>query len=267
MVDGKYVVVCPNANKPGICEKAELNIQKYQQRCRRNSCNNKKQWNLNTVNWGDIPERRQAVLLDQHRALMAVTTSGGGGTSIASSITGSTNTGVIRRGSVTLHQDVVVLSTHQCSNKPQIPIAIHSPMPHLTLQAGRPKEEKDCPALGCMLDSGASLSTANFYYMEAVVRQYPHILKAIYLPEDYTSIVLSGIVIVTSSDAAPITTELSVGFKVHLPYLTKDGNETSLLVAAGPNVAVNLILGLPFIKATGMIADFVHNVCQAKQLL
>jgi hypothetical protein len=128
MVNGKYVVVCPNANKPGICEKAELNIQKYQQRCRRNSCNNKKQWNLNTVNWGDIPARHQAVLLDQHRALMVVTTSGEGGTSIASSITGSTNTGVIRQGSVTLHQDVMVLSTHQCSNKPQIPIAIHSPI-------------------------------------------------------------------------------------------------------------------------------------------
>ncbi len=118
-----------------------------------------------------------------------------------------------------------------------------------------------------MLDSSASLSTANFYYMEAMVRQYPHILKAIYLPEDYTSIVISGIVIVTPSNAAPITTELSVGFEVHLPYLTKDGNETSLLVAAGPNVAVNLILGLPFIKATGMIADFVNNVCQANQLL
>ncbi len=116
-----------------------------------------------------------------------------------------------------------------------------------------------------MLDSGVSLSTTNFQYMETVVRQYPHILKAIYLPEDYASIVLSGIV--TSSNAAPIMTELSVGFEVHLPYLTKDGNETSLLVAAGPDVAVNLSLGLPFIKATGMIADFINNVCQAKHLL
>jgi hypothetical protein len=196
---------------------------------------------------------------------MAVTTSGGGGTNVASSITGSTNTGVIRRGSVTLHQDVVVLSTLQCSNKPQIPIVIHNPMSHLTLQTGRPKEEKDCLALQCMLDSGASLSTTNFHYVEAVVRQYPHILKAIYLPEDYASIVLSGIVM--SSNAAPITMELSVGFEVHLPHLTKDGNKTSLLVAAGPNVAVNLILGLPFIKATGMIADFVDNFCQAKHLL
>ncbi len=61
--------------------------------------------------------------------------------------------------------------------------------------------------------------------------------------------------------------ELSVGFEIFLPYLTKDGNETSFLVAAGPDVAVNLTLGLPFIKATRMIVDFVNNVCQAKHLL
>jgi hypothetical protein len=101
--------------------------------------------------------------------------------------------------------------------------------------------------------------------MEAVVCQYPHILKRIYLPAEYASIVLLGIV--TSANDKPIMTELSVGFDVHLPYLTKDGSETSLLVALGPDVAVNLILGLPFIKATGMIGDFVDNVCQAKHLL
>ena len=89
--------------------------------------------------------------------------------------------------------------------------------------------------------------------------------EGIYLPDDYTSIVLSGIV--TSPDKASITMELSVGFEIFLSYLTKDGNETSFLVAAGPNVAVNLILGLPFIKATGIIADFVNNWCQAKHLL
>jgi len=109
------------------------------------------------------------------------------------------------------------------------------------------------------------LSTANFHFMEAVVHQFPHILKRIYMPAEYTAIVLSGIV--TSSNDDPITTELSVGFEIHLPYLTKDGSETSLLIAAGPDVAVNLILGLPFIKATGMIGDFVDNVCQAKHLL
>ncbi len=49
----------------------------------------------------------------------------------------------------------------------------------------------------------------------------------------------------------------------HNSYFTK----SCYLVAAGPDVAVNLILGLPFIKATGMIGDFVDNVCQAKHLL
>ncbi len=39
------------------------------------------------------------------------------------------------------------------------------------------------------------------------------------------------------------------------------------MVAAGPDVAVNIVLGLPFIKATGMVADFVDNVCEAKNLL
>ncbi len=209
------------------------------------------------MNWEDILKKQCEVILGQQRALMAVSSSNTA--SVASSLT-ETTANVISRSHVTLHHDIVVLSTQ--SSKPQIPIAIHSPLPHLTLQTGSPKEEKDCPALRCMLNSGASLNTANFRFMEAVIKQYPHILKAIHLPGDYASIVLSGIV--TSPDKAPITMELSVGFEIFFPYMTKDGNETSLLVAAGPNVAVNIILGLPFIKATGMIADFANNVCQAK---
>ena len=85
------------------------------------------------------------------------------------------------------------------------------------------------------------------------------------MPEDYAANVLSGIV--NTPDLAPVTTELTVGFEIHLPYITKDGNSTSLMVAAGPDVAVNIVLGLPFIKATGMVADFVDNVCEAKNLL
>ena len=138
-------------------------------------------------------------------------------------------------------------------------------MAHISLQTGNSVEEKDCPNLRCVVDTGAALSTANFHYMEAVIRQYPHILKRVYLPADYAAIVLSGIV--TSSDDSPITTELPVGLEINLNYLTKDGSDTSLLVAAGPDVAVNLIIGLPFIKAMGLICDFVDNICQAKHLL
>jgi hypothetical protein len=138
-------------------------------------------------------------------------------------------------------------------------------MAHITLETGTANEKKNCPNLRCVFDTGAALSMANFHFMEAIVRQFPHILKRIYMPAEYAAIVLSGII--TSSNDEPITTELPVGFEIHLPYLTKDGSKTSLLVAAGPDVAVNLILGLPFIKATGMIGNFVDNVCQAKHLL
>ena len=59
-----------------------------------------------------------------------------------------------------------------------------------------------------MFDTGASLNTANFHYMQAMVWQYPHILKAIYLFNNYAAIILSGII--ASPTEAPITTELSV---------------------------------------------------------
>jgi hypothetical protein len=261
LTNGKYVVICPNANEPGIQEKGELNIQKYQTQKRKNLRNNKKRHNLNTVNWGDIPEKRREVLLAQQRALPSM--SNLSIASVSSTLTGGMSPSVICRCNVILHQDVVILSTQ--SSKPQIPIAIHSPMPHLSLQTGTSKEEKDCPALRCMFDTGTSLNTANFHYMEAVVRQYPHILKAIYLPNDYAAIILSGIV--TSLTEAPITTELSVGFELHLPYVTKDRNKTSLLIAAGPDVAVYLIPGLSFIKAAGMISNFINNLCKAKHLI
>ncbi len=164
---------------------------------------------------------------------------------------------------MTLHQDVVVLTSD--NNKPPIPIAIHSLMVHVMLQTGLSSKEKGCPALKCVSDSGAALSTANFHFMETVICQFPHILKKIYLPDNYAAIILS--IIVNTPDSMPITAELNVGFDIHLPYTTKDGSNTSLLDATGPNVAINHILGLPFIKTMGMIADFVNNVCETKNLL
>ena len=182
-------------------------------------------------------------------------------TSVTSTLTGATGA---KRGSITLLQDVVILASGPTS-KPPIPVVIHSPMAHLTLLTGCVNQERDCPNLRCVLDSGAALSTTNFHFMEAVIGQFPHILKKIYLPDDYAAIVLSGIV--HTPDSLPVTTELSVGFEIHLPYTIKDGSSTSLLVAVGPDVAVNLILVLLFIKAMGMVTDFVDNVCEAKNLL
>jgi hypothetical protein len=120
---------------PGVKEKAELNIQKFQSRNKKNARNNKKRRNLNTLNWEDIPKERCEVTINQQHVLISVAES----PSVTSSITGSTpGASVVYRSNITLLQDAVVLSTQ--SSKPQILIAIHSPMPHLSLQTGTAKE-------------------------------------------------------------------------------------------------------------------------------
>jgi len=88
LVNGKYSVICPHANEPGIKEKAELNIQKFQNRKKKNAQTNKKHHNLNTVNWEDIPEKRREVLLGQQRTQL-----GTPDTSSVSTISGATPNG------------------------------------------------------------------------------------------------------------------------------------------------------------------------------
>ena len=45
-----------------------------------------------------------------------------------------------------------------------------------------------------------------------------------------------------------------------MPYLTREGHATSLLIATGPDVTVNTILGLPFIQQTRMVIDASDQV-------
>jgi hypothetical protein len=84
-----------------------------------------------------------------------------------------------------------------------------------------------------------------------------------YTPDDYVPIVLSGVV---QSNQELVTTKLEVGFLFHLLYRTREGDTSSLMVATGPNVSVNTILGLPFMEATGMILDLVDKVVDCKYL-
>ncbi len=55
-------------------------------------------------------------------------------------------------------------------------------------------------------------------------------------------------------------------FKFKLPYLTKEGNPTTFMVAVSPNVMVNTIIGLLFIKQTKMIVDTADQVAELRAL-
>jgi hypothetical protein len=92
----------------------------------------------------------------------------------------------------------------------------------------------------------------------------PHCLAKVFAPQDYASIILSGVV--QSNQHEAVTTKLYVGLKFHLPYKTTNGEDASLLIATGPKVSVNTILGLPFMQGTGMIIDLVDNMAECKYL-
>jgi hypothetical protein len=158
--------------------------------------------------------------------------------------------------------DVVVLSSAS-STCDILPAPIVSNFPHIHLQLGTDLGCANCPIIRCVVDTAAALSTGNFHFAAAVAKQYPHCIAKLYVPKDTNPIVLSGIV---QRGGESITTELTVGFQFHLPYLTKKGNITSILIATGPHVTVNTIIGLPFIQATRAIIDLADNVAELHAL-
>jgi hypothetical protein len=158
--------------------------------------------------------------------------------------------------------DVVVLSSATASRS-ILPAPIVSNFPHIHLQLGTDLDCPNCPIVQCVVDTAAALSTGNFHFVAAVAKRYPHCIKKIYVSKDYNPIVLSGIV---QRGGDSVTTELTVGFQFHLPYLMKEGNPTSILIATGPHVTVNMIVGLPFIQATRAVIDLSNNVAELRAL-
>ena len=148
--------------------------------------------------------------------------------------------------------------------KPMMPITIYSNLPHIVMQFGLTLDCSHSPSICCAVDLCTALSTGNFHYFACLAKRFLHCLAKVFAPQDYVSIVLSGVV--QSNQHKAVTTELYVGFQFHLPYKTTNGEDASLLIATGPNVSVNTILGLPFMQGMGMILDLVANMAECKYL-
>ncbi len=147
--------------------------------------------------------------------------------------------------------------------KPQMPILIQSNLPHIPIKFGADLTDPNCPTICCMVDTCAALRMRSFHFFAAIAKRFPHCVMKIFAPQDYASIVLMGIV---WNKMETVTTKLEVGFLFCLSYKTLDSNNLSFMVATGPNVSVNTIIGLPFIKGTGMIIDTVNDVAECKYL-
>jgi len=278
--NGEHIVICPNRDNPGVRENAKKNIDKMKANRQKRHSQNTKRKNLGTANFADFDPASQDRIQEQ----VLLTMRGAGreisdATSVASSITtpssvvpsgGGGRGGGPGRGSPAgrgggriFIVDVPVLAAGPAL-KPMMPIAIHSNLPHIVMQFGPNLDSPNSPSIRCAVDSCAALSTGNFHYFASLAKRFPHCVAKVFAPQDYAPIVLSGVV--QSHQHEAVTTELEVGFQFHLPYKTSDGEEASLLIATGPHVSVNTILGLPFMQGTGMILDLVDNLAECKYL-
>jgi hypothetical protein len=140
-------------------------------------------------------------------------------------------------------------------------IPIQAAFPHITLQLGSALSCGNCPAIRCDVDTAAALTTGDLHFFAAIAKAYLLIIASIHSPHDYSTITLSGIV---KQGGQSITTDLTVGFLFHLPYLTCEGTSTSLVVATGCDITVNIILGLPFITQTKMVIDTANQVAEMR---
>ncbi len=261
-----HVIICPNKDNPGVRENAACNIEKMRKNKKKRHHQNSKRKNLGTENLSDFDEQSKKRITNQVLAAMTSKIVGKH-TSVTLSVLTPRSPSDNNRSrccgpgrGVVLVTDVVFLAAGS-PLKHAMPISIQSNLPHITLQFGANLECPNCPSICCTVDLCATLTTGNFHFFALVAKHFPHCIARMYTPDDYTPIVLSGVV---QSNQELVTTKLEVGFLFHLPYRTWEGNTSSLMVATGPNISVNTILGLPFMEATGMILDLVDKVVDCR---
>jgi hypothetical protein len=255
--EGQHIIICPNKDAPGVREHATKNIEKMRKNRKKKHVQNQKRKNLGTANYADFDEAGQQQIREQ--CLAAV-----GGHEVsnnASAMSSVTGPGSHAPSAIFVVNVAVLAATTPL--KPQMPISIQSNLLHIPIKFGNDLNEPNCPTIRCAVDTCAALTTGSFHFFAAITKRYPHCVQKIFAPQDYASIVLMGIV---RNKTEAVTTELEVGFLFRLPYKTSDGDDSSFMVATGPNVSVNTIIGLPFIKGVGMIIDTVDDAAECKYL-
>jgi hypothetical protein len=90
-----------------------------------------------------------------------------------------------------------------------LPIQIQAAFLHITLQLGAVLGCSRCPAIHCVINTAAALSTGSLHFFVAFAKAHPHTIAAIHSQANYTPITLSGIV---QQSGACVTTKLTVGF-------------------------------------------------------
>jgi hypothetical protein len=246
--------LCPLKSNPTVCSRANEKYKAWREARKKGNAKKKCAVNFDSMDKDSKEKMKEQVLTSIARESSEA--------NVGSMITASTS------GSAPASQDpsfkpiifvinVLVLST-------VAPPCDILPAPIIKLKLGTDANAANNPVLCCVVDTAAALATDNFHFASAIAKKFPHCLAKLYIPNDYTPIIPLGIV---QCGKESVTTKLTVGFQFHLPYFTRTGQPTSILIASGPHVvvAVNTIVGLPFIQATGMVIDLSDHIADLRE--
>ena len=276
--DGK--IICPRGHERAIKAAAEAKFKEIRERPKKVT-DSEERWRKKTPNLSDFTGKNLKKITEQVYAAEAEADADGSTIDTDSSSRGRDDDRSSRsyhgsaRGnrrtssrsrdrSPDRHDNPVVFVTKAtvysaagCPKKP-LPVQIGHKMPHFQWEFGPGEVDgPPSPSTVLMADSCAALNTMSLPFATYLAKTWPHCVRKVYTDKEHNPIFLSGIVHVNEE---VVSTALPVAFEFATPYFHRDGSPINLIFACGPNVAVNAIVGIPFLQATGSVLDFNDNV-------
>ncbi len=212
--NGIHVIKCPNANNPGILDNTKKVIERIRNKRKKKQQDFTMRKHLATTNYNNFNKagkeqiRPQVILSPSlpkvraslHRSLMSLVL-------------------YLRISHAKKDQKRIIFlyDAKALSSDIQYPVVlvtIQSVMPHIQLQLGADINDSSCPSIRCVVDTAAAFCNGNNHFYLTIAKWFPQCVAKIFLPEDYSPIILSGI---AQDNSNAITTDLPVAFQFHLP--------------------------------------------------
>ena len=162
------------------------------------------------------------------------------------------------------------------NTKPALPVPIKQELPHIRLPIGKANCSPKISILGAV-DTCAQCFVGCAQYHIPLITAFPNLVRSITKAEDkFTPLKLSGIISDASvtdqkamrEQSKKYATELPILVEYFLPFPKDSQTVTGFMfkVALGNGVAMNTIIGLPFLHNTDSVIDLKDNVMSSGHL-
>jgi hypothetical protein len=246
-----HLIICPKAGNPRICKNTTKTITHIcnKQKKKQQDCTNCK--NLATNNFSDFNDAIKECIWQQVLQSMSVTldaasislsiTSATGGTTAASAGSGRGKKPFVFICNVQVVWNKTHIQIFLLASKVECPTSLSSSALFLTKATARASDVSW--TLLQLSAHGINISWLLLQSSSHTVLLRSSFLKIIHLLFSWElNRMMHG--------PSPL-----ISHQFHPPYLTKDGTPTSFIAATGPQVSMNMVLGLLMIKATSMVIN------------